>query len=317
MTRWLLLALASWVALVVSPPALAQQHGCEVESVSVMDFGRPGSNPTSAVQTTAELSIRCEGNGSERNSSIQVCVGVEPVTNRALRWLYLFPALRYEIYRDPGHSQTWGYSGARRSTTVVLDGGTPGRPSGTTSISLYGQLQSGQTALPAGPYWAPFAGDVRSSTNLGANCDQLPLQDTFSSSAVATLEGSCEVNVEDLSFGKVSSLDSDVTAASSITVQCSRDTRYRVFADGGAVSGNVNARAMAPVGGGADRIAYELRHTSAAEPIWGNGSGGTNALIGVGTGLPETTSILARVPGGQNTPPAGRYEDVVTITVEY
>ncbi|MDQ3206145.1 MAG: spore coat U domain-containing protein [Pseudomonadota bacterium] len=300
-------------------PAHAQQlRQCQVRSASVMDFGRPGANPTVAVATTADLVIECEGNGSQAGAQVQVCVGVEPVAGRAMRRLFMPPpALRYEIYRDPAHQLQWGTTGAWLSTGVVLDGGTQSRPSGTTRVTLYGLLAPGQSGLGAGFYLDLFAGEIRASTHLGASCEGLATQDRFGALAIASLEGRCSVQAQDLQFGTANSLANALNATSQIRVSCTADTAYQVALDGGTVAGDVGARAMGVGATPPARIGYELRHGGPNGALWGDGSGGTTTVGGTGTGVAESITVFGRVPGGQATPAPGTYTDTVTVTVVY
>jgi spore coat protein U-like protein len=312
-------AAALLLALAWSGATPAQQHGCEVESVSLMDFGSPAANPTSAATTTSDVVIRCEGNGSERGATVQVCVGIAPVAQRAMRRGLLFPPpLTYGIYGDPAHSRALGYDGARLSTVLTMDESATGRATGSARVTLHGRIDPGQTGLPAGTYGAVIEGDVRSSLDLSANCDTLPRRDSFITLSVARLAESCQVTASDLSFGVHTTLATAVNAVGEIQVQCTFGTAYRARMDGGIVNGNVAGRAMARAGGGPmQKIGYELRHTGPSGPLWGDGTAGTTEFQGEGTGSSQAINVYGRVPGGQTGLAVGDYSDTVTVTVEY
>src|SRR5205823_2483703 len=69
---------------------------------------------------------------------------------------------------------------------------------------------------------------------------------------------------------------------------------------------------------GSDLLNYALYTDSARTTVWGDGAGGTTALISdTGTGSAQSKTIYGRVPSGQTSLPAGSYDDTVAVTVTY
>ena len=99
---------------------------------------------------------------------------------------------------------------------------------------------------------------------------------------------------------------------------CTRDTAYTVRMDGGTTANDVADRRMGLNGTGpaAQGVAYQLRHSGPNGPLWGDGTSGTSTLSGTGTGGSQTLPVYGRVLP-QAVPLPGRYEDTVTVTVQY
>lgn len=309
------LALLGWLS--VPAIASAQQFGCEVVQQSGFNFGRPGANPTAAVDTTASVTVRCEGNRGQRGDQVNVCVGILPDGQREMT--SGGSSLAYQIYREASYSTPWGLNQNGVRGVLTLNQDKP-RPSGQVTFTLHGLIAPGQTGLAPGNYRDNFIlGFVQSTTNTGANCGDgsMRWRDLFVLSAEAVLAGSCSIIASDLDFGPNTSLAANVDASSSLGLTCTTDTAYKVRLDGGTITGNVGARAMGLNGAAPGLILYELRHTGPSGPLWGDGTSGTSTVAGTGTGGPQTLTVYGRVPGGQTMPPAGLYRDTITATVEY
>ncbi|OHE84772.1 MAG: hypothetical protein A2190_04265 [Lysobacterales bacterium RIFOXYA1_FULL_69_10] len=311
----------------LSPRVEAQQRGCTVQSASQFDFGHPGANPTSAVTTTADVRVRCEGNPPQRGDTVKVCVGVDPWF---LGWLgpvrymtrgsiFFGDFLQHQIYRDSASGPVAGLGNASAVGYLTLDQGPTNAPYGEALITLHGVIEPGQNGLPAGTYRESNIGlEVRSTTNLGESCGDAPVRAMDQTYAVAVLDGSCTVVAQDLAFGSHSQLSGAVPATTSIGVTCTRDTAYTVRMDGGTTANDVADRRMGLNGTGpaAQGVAYQLRHSGPNGPLWGDGTSGTSTLSGTGTGGSQTLPVYGRVLP-QAVPLPGRYEDTVTVTVQY
>jgi len=128
-----------------------------------------------------------------------------------------------------------------------------------------------------------------------------------------TIENACEISTSPttLDFGTQGVLSSNVDSTSTLSVTCTTSAPYNIGLDGGA-SGNVNARTMTD---GTDFVGYQLYQEAARTNVWGD-TIGTNTVASSGTGSAQQFTVYGRVPP-QTTPPAGTYNDSVTVTVTY
>jgi len=128
-----------------------------------------------------------------------------------------------------------------------------------------------------------------------------------------SIENACEISTAptELNFGTHGVLSTNVDSLSTISVTCTTDAPYNIGLNGGA-SGNINARTMTD---GADFVGYQLYQESARTTVWGD-TVGTNTMASSGTGDEQYFSVYGRV-APQTTPPAGTYNDSVTVTVTY
>jgi spore coat protein U-like protein len=134
----------------------------------------------------------------------------------------------------------------------------------------------------------------------------------------AEVKASCTVATTPIAFGQV-----DVTTATAFTgnggldVTCTNGTAWAVSADAGQGSGATLADRHMSNGNG-ELLSYVLYTDASRTQIWGDGvAGGTTTFAGVGTGVLQSKTVYAKVPGGQTSLPAGTYDDIVNLTVSY
>jgi spore coat protein U-like protein len=114
-----------------------------------------------------------------------------------------------------------------------------------------------------------------------------------------------------LDFATQGPLVANVDQTATISVTCTTNAPYNVGLDGGG-GNNINGRRMI---NGTNTVGYQLYQNSARSTVWGN-TPGTDTVPGSGSGAAQTLTVYGRVPP-QTTPPAGTYNDAVTVTVSY
>lgn len=136
---------------------------------------------------------------------------------------------------------------------------------------------------------------------------------TDSMPVTITIENACEISTSPttLDFGTQGVLSANVDSTSTLSVTCTTAAPYNIGFNGGA-SGNVNARTMTD---GTDFVGYQLYLEAARTTVWGD-TVGTDTVASTGTGSVQQFTVYGRVPA-QATPPAGTYNDTVTVTVTY
>lgn len=298
---------------------------CTNTSMSALAFG--SVNPLSSqTDSTATLSYTCRNDALLTTYSATICFSIgEPAggpTNPRVMHDGANDALNFQLYQNASRSIIWG-SQFFGSITPLMVNITLG-PLSTTNYTatLYGRVLGGQTAaVPNAGYQDQYQnGDTAvtinqtTGTTAPGSCSGTQTGSYFPFLVSAAVVSNCFVSASPLNFGNsVGLLTSVVTATTSLGVQCSYNTAYNVGLDGGQNSGsNINARKMVL---GASSIAYQLYKNSGRTTVWGN-TVGSNTVAGTGNGNTQSLTVYGSVPA-QVTPPAGTYNDTITVTVTY
>lgn len=317
--RLLLLMVAfAWAGL-----AQAQTFCSFAGAAPAISFGQVAANPSAQVDTTTQVQIQCWGN--EGTVQVKACLKLSNGSpDSALlpqrRMANGTARMNYQVHRDAARTQVWGTGGSTPAGEATFRMGCLfGLCYGSATVPMYGRVQAGQSGLPAGTYQSSMRLDLTGAIDSNASCNGLNnVIDSTTVIAQANVSNSCTVAASDLAFGTHSHLASAINASTSLGVSCSVGTPYSVRMDGGTTANNVADRRMGRNGTGpaAQGVAYQLRHGSPNGPLWGDGTSGTTALGGTGTGGAQTVPVYGRVLP-QAVPLPGRYEDTVTVTVQY
>jgi spore coat protein U-like protein len=68
--------------------------------------------------------------------------------------------------------------------------------------------------------------------------------------------------------------------------------------------------------GGSETMDYNLYRDGSRTLIWGDGTGGSSIVTGMGAGVTQDVTVYGRIYAGQNLV-AGKYTDSITVTVEW
>ena len=242
-------------------------------------------------------------------------------------------AASYDLYTSSGLSTIWssrigapGPAAVPVFSMVVTRNGnstnfTYGIP--TPSLIAYGSLFGAQTSVVPGAYASTvtattevwWADTGRTDCNSGGVA---PLSSTTSSlSASVTYVAACQsLTSSTLSFGSTGLLAADVDAITTLGVQCTNSTPYKVGLSAGNGSGaTTTTRKM--TGPGSHTVSYQMFRDAGRTQNWGNDTtGGTDTNNGSGSGGSQSYTVYGRVPP-QATPPAGTYSDTIVFTVAY
>lgn len=296
---------------------------CTVTAPSVA-FGN--YSPVSGNVADVQGSITVSCSGLALSARVRACINIgtgsagTSVSPRVLA--NGAQTLSFNIYTDSGRTQAWG-SRATGATAppVMLDFGAL-LGNGSATANYYGRVLANQTGAGTGPYTSQFTGlnaEVTYVEYLLAppECSTLTtnsLPITFTASA--TVVSDCNISATALDFGTIGLLSGNHDAASTLTVQCTRNAAYSISLNAGTgVGASVSSRRMTR-SGGTQTVNYRLFSDAARTVPWGDGTGGTSTVGGTGTGTNQTITVYGRVPQ-QNTPQAGVYADTVTATITY
>lgn len=220
-------------------------------------------------------------------------------------------------------------SNSTYTPSISSSGQSVGGPTGFSLLGL-GVITSGRVDVPlhvktvATTKW-PNAGTYTGTQVLtvdGSMCTSLnivvvclassPVNSTVTMNFSLVVSKSCEfVSSPSLvDFGSVSLLENAVAGQLSVSVRCTNQEDYLLYADTGNNYAS-GSRHMKSAGG--QTVAYQIFHPSSTSQVLGN----TNPLNRSGTGMSETVNLPVLITSGQSTPIAGVYTDSVRMVIEY
>jgi spore coat protein U-like protein len=150
---------------------------------------------------------------------------------------------------------------------------------------------------------------------LGLDCAHAG-QATTSFTASAVIAPLCTVSATNLTFGNYTPTSATaLTGTSTINVFCTSGTTYTILLNIGSGGGTFATRSMA---NGTNLMSYNLYTSAAHTTVWGDGTLSTGTVAGAGTGLLTTSpqTVFGNIPISQDLP-AGTYQSVITVTVNY
>lgn len=132
----------------------------------------------------------------------------------------------------------------------------------------------------------------------------------------AVVTNSCVVSTTAINLVNVNLISTAARdATGGMAVTCTNGAGWSAAADAGKGTGATpGARQMVS---GADVLDYALYSDTARTVLWGDGTAGTTAITGTGTGVVDNRVIYASVLPGQVTAHAGTYADQINVTVTY
>jgi spore coat protein U-like protein len=142
---------------------------------------------------------------------------------------------------------------------------------------------------------------------------------TASFTVSASVGKNCVISAGDLALGEFVG-DNNLTAQSDITVRCTAGTAFDIALSAGN-TGSYAGRRM--VGAGGDFLIYNLYTAETYATVWGDDSGTTDVVGGVGAGMglanELTRTVYGRLLAADNDGPvsAGAYSDTIIATITY
>jgi spore coat protein U-like protein len=142
---------------------------------------------------------------------------------------------------------------------------------------------------------------------------------TSSFTVSASVGKNCIISAGNLALGEFVG-DNNLTAESDITVRCTVGTNFGIaLSDGN--TGTYAGRRM--VGPGGDFLVYNLYTSDTYGAVWGDDTGTTDIVGGVGAGMgiagELTRTVYGRLLAEDNDGPvaAGAYSDSIIATITY
>lgn len=288
------------------------------------------------VDVSATLNYSCTITSILSSSKIRMCfsigAGVQGGGNFAPRQMTSGAnPLSFNLYKDSGHGLIWGTRsnsyGAVEATLQI--GALIGSNTANGSLTVYGRVPGGQTALIPGSYTDVFSGshteliyrynefllgllDFPASCASGGNGGG---SGTFAFTALASVAASCDPSfaVNNINFGTRGLLVADFDAMANVSPRCTNTTPYQLGLNNG-INASGSIRRMKSSAG--SYVSYELYRDSGRSQRWGN-TQNVDTVAGSGSGSAQGVPMYGRVPTQSPTPAAGAYSDTVTVTVYY
>lgn len=129
-----------------------------------------------------------------------------------------------------------------------------------------------------------------------------------------TIQNSCTVTADDLSFNTQTTLAADIDVGTTVSVACTSAGPIAVgFNTGTGAGATFDSRKMT----GPALIDYSLFRDAARTEVLGDGTGTTFRIGATSTGVAQAFNVYGRVFAGQNPKPVGSYSDTIVATVEF
>jgi spore coat protein U-like protein len=130
-----------------------------------------------------------------------------------------------------------------------------------------------------------------------------------------TIENSCTVAVDDLSFGSVTDLTAAVPASTTGTVTCTATAPVAVSFDAG--TGGTSTFAIRQMASGANTIDFNLYRDAPRTEILGDATGGTVTIGLTSTGGADGFTVYGQTVAAQSAKPPSTYTSIITATVTF
>jgi len=254
----------------------AEAQACSLSITSPLNFG---TYTGAQIQSSTPFTVTCAGSWY-----IGLNAGTGAGATGTTRYLTgpNGAELAYGIYQNSAYSVVWGNT----YPTNTYNG------SGNLNAYIYAQLNASQIGPPG-----TYTDTVTSNTT--------------SFSLTATIQASCSISANALTFGNYSG--ALVETNTTLSVTCTDTTPYNVGLNAGIATGATVTNRMMTGPGGA-LLHYSLFSNSTYSTNWGNSSG--SWVAGTGTGSAQTLTVYGQVPASQKTI-SGTYTDTITATVNY
>jgi spore coat protein U-like protein len=306
--------------LVLTLATAAQAQTCTYSITNIV-FTGVDTTLNTTFDATGTLTINCTG---IRTRTVRVCPNIgsgtgNPTASNPRQLANGANVMNYNIYQDAGHGTIWGswlWPYTPRPPTIDISLAPAG--AGSASVQLYARIDAGQQTLPALTFSSSFAGghtNLRYAYTTSGTCSTIGAGGRGGAvpfTVTAVNNKTCRVSANDLDFGSVTTMASNLDVDGSASVTCTNLTPYRVLLDNGVTGTGPTDRKMTL---GVNSVTYGLYRDAARTQAWGNTSG-VNSLSGTGSGFAQTVVIYGRVPP-QSVPPPGAYRDTIVMTVEY
>lgn len=334
--RILVLAVLLLSALAWTPHAALAATTCTATMTDV-NFGT--FDPVAGATTVGTLNYSCTTSGVSAGTNVRIlaCFSIGDgaagdaltiVPRRMTQSGTNPPYLNFNLYTDAGYASLWGtfWQPSYPPPQVSLSRTGNGTVGGT--LTAYGRIPAGQTALPPGAYTDAFSAghttlDYRYREGSGSAPSDCRTGGTsgasggsFSFTARATVVAACTITTAtNLAFPSPTNLlTTNIDQTSTIGLTCTNGAPWQVGLGNGSNASGTQRRMR--LGTTANYVNYELYRDATRSQRWG-GTLNSDTATGTGTGSAQNVTVYGRVPPQSPMPPAGAYKDTIVVTVTY
>jgi len=142
---------------------------------------------------------------------------------------------------------------------------------------------------------------------------------TTTFAVTATVQSTCSATAAALAFGNYTPGTGTLTGNTTIAVKCTKTTPFTVALNVGSTAGDTFVQRL--MGSGVNTLQYNLYTTVALGSVFGDGTGATATVAGVGAGIATASNVIVygqlpdNVTNQASVP--GAYTDTITVTVTY
>lgn len=134
----------------------------------------------------------------------------------------------------------------------------------------------------------------------------------------ATVNPLCTISAVNLTFPNVNPACTQTDGATTVTVNCTKNSLYTVGLNAGLTTGATTAQRL--MASGTDTMQYNLYTDAGRTTVWGNSAAAPAWVSGTGAGMgtAQVLNVYGRVAAGQTNLAVGTFtEPTITVTVTY
>jgi len=333
---WRVAVLLGTAALACGQGVARAQAVCDSAASANLsiDFGHYKGATLDAVSNA--LTLRCQGGA--QGQTVQLCLvlgqGTGGAAGSARTLKQDVSSLQYQLYRDAARTQVYAQTPAHTFDAAFFVPAHSPATTYDTGIKLYGRVFAGQTPTRQGAHTSAFAAQHAQvkwravSGNQTTGCSNASFNTLNGNGFVvlASVPTQCSLTIlSPLNFGAhVARVNGAKHSVSSLRVDCTNPTAYKIGMDKGQHPGGVGAGVRRMVHtGGQHYVHYEIfrpAHCLAgagnSHQVWG-ARGSSQALSCPPTSAASHAHPIYATAYPQEQNAAGSYQDTVVVTLEY
>ncbi len=344
--RVLLLFLLLWAGLLAAAPAGATAV-CTAVADPTLPFGNINSNAPGPSTANLNITVTCTTAALSllATTGVRVCVGIGAGSGGGSSSTFRTMAtstsdtMNFQLYNNASFGQVTGLvpRGTPPAQELTMSYNVPllTGGSGAQTVQLFGQIPANQV-LASGAYSSTFSGAsvvltwawnevLAGSATVPATCNggatgTNSASAAFSFTATANVLPQCGSYVTtNMNFGNVTGgIPANIDQTATLTMTCLKNTAFQVGLNNGQnnPAATPTRRMATTIGNSTYYLPYELYRDPARSQRWGN-TLTVDTASSTGTGSAQQLTIYGRVPPVTGQPPAGTYNDLVTVTITY
>lgn len=310
------------LAVLLLSPGISHAVVCSVSNVQTVNFGSVNPLATATPNTSMTFDYSCSKQLGDLLAGVTLCFNIDGAGVGNHKMSFAGPpasTLSYELYQGTVSGGAWGSQFQTGTTFPMVQLNLLNLTPVTGSLTVYGQMTLPQTSAAPGSYQDIYASGMATVTlNTGllappAGCGTT-VATNFPFNVIAAVSKQCNISyANNVSFGAVAAMQSNLASNNTIGVACTNGTTYTI----GLSPSNNNTGGtgvLKGTGANTDQVPYQLRQAAGtAGAVWGNTA--LNNRSSTGTGIAQQYPVYVTIPSTNYTP--DDYADTVTITVTY